>query len=238
MEENDNISCISFDTTYFGNSTTYCPTLVDSPQGALLFDVGGPGDTDALEAAINSAGYDFSDICKVMITHHDLDHGGCLADVVSETGAEVVAHHKAVPYLNGDRVSIKRRDTPITGTNVDIELTGGERFLTSAGPLEAIFTPGHNPDHLVFYLPDVGVLIAGDLFAITDEPSLATGAVGNFTGPKKEPTVDMFEAFESMEKMLDLNIETTICFHGGIADAGTPEIRKIHAQGPTQNTTR
>jgi len=236
--ETDNVTSLSFDTTYFGDSVTYCPTLVDSPQGALLFDVGGPGDTDVLEAAINAAGYDFADICKIVVTHHDLDHGGCLADVVSETGAEVIAHHKAVPYLNGDRVSIKRRDAPIAGTDVDVELTGGERFLTDAGPLEAIFTPGHNPDHLAFYLPEVGVLIAGDLFAVTSDTDLATASVGEFVGPKEEPTIDMFEAFRSIGKLLDLDIETTVCFHGGVADAGTAEIREIHAQGPTQNTTR
>ena len=238
MLEKDGVKCISFDTTYFGESVTYCPTIVDSPQGAVLFDVGGPSDTDVLEAAINAAGYEFSDICKVVVTHHDLDHAGCLADVVTETDAEVVAHHKAVPYLNGDRVGIKRRDTPMVGTDVDIELTGGERFLTDAGPLEAIFTPGHNPDHLAFYLPDVGVLIAGDLFAMTTDTELATASVEDFVGPKEEPTIDMYEAFRSIEKLLDLDIETTVCFHGGVADAGTPEIREIYAQGPTQNTTR
>lgn len=238
MLENDSITCVSFVTTYFGESATYCPTIVDSPRGALLFDVGGPGDADALEEAINSAGYEFSDICKVMVTHHDLDHAGCLADVVDKTNAEVIAHHKAVPYLNGDRVSIKRRDTQIAGTDVDIELTGGERFLTDVGPLEAIFTPGHNPDHVSFYLPAVGVLIAGDLFAVSTDTDLATASVGNFVGPKEEPTIDMYEAFTSIEKLLDLDIENTVCFHGGVADAGTTEIREIHAQGPMQNTTR
>lgn len=232
MDAHEAISCVPFDTEYFGDPKTYHPAVVETPHGLLLFDVGGPGDADLLGEALESAGYAFSDLGKVIVTHHDYDHMGCLPEVVSRSGAEVVAHREAVPYVTGEEPMIKRPNIDFPGVEVDLELTDGERFRTDAGPLEVIYTPGHNPDHLVFYLEEPKVLIAADLFAVADDPSRSPGSVGNFVGPKEGPTPDMEQAFESMEPLLDLDIERTICFHGGVVDAGTAEIREIYEQGP------
>lgn len=232
MIRTNNIDCISYETTYFGDEFTYYPTVIESPQGAILVDLGGPDDVDRLEASLDEAGYEYSDICKIIVTHHDLDHGGCLSAVLERTNAEVLAHRKAVPYLNGKLPSIKRRDYQIHGVDVDFELCGGERIRTNEGPMDVIFAPGHNPDHLVFYLEEAKILIASDQFAISDDPSLSPASEGSLVGPKSEPSIDIVEAFESMEPLLDLEIEQILCFHGGVADAGTEEIRSIYQQGP------
>lgn len=43
------------------------------------------------------------------------------------------------------------------------ELAGGDQIHVGGLTLEAVFTPGHAPDHLAFWLPDDRVLFTGDL---------------------------------------------------------------------------
>ena len=81
-------------------------------------------------------------------------------------------HSEAVPAMRelfGDvRLGAARGD-------VDARLTDGERF----GPLQALATPGHSPDHLAFVLADViftgdAVLGAGSVF-ISPHPGALAG---------------------------------------------------------------
>jgi glyoxylase-like metal-dependent hydrolase (beta-lactamase superfamily II) len=163
MEVTNGVYVFQFDTEYFGNDRTWHPTGVETDRGLLLFDVGGPGDADALEAALEADGFAYDDVDKIVLTHHDYDHLGCLEAVHDRTDAEVVAHERAAPYVTADIRMLKRPEEPYGGVPVDIELTGGERFHTHAGPVRAIFTPGHAPGHLVYHFEDANVLVAGDL---------------------------------------------------------------------------
>ncbi|MGH9201756.1 MAG: MBL fold metallo-hydrolase, partial [Vicinamibacterales bacterium] len=55
---------------------------------------------------------------------------------------------------------------PVRDERYDVKwhaLSGGDRIPTGEGPLEAIHTPGHSPDHLAFWHAESRTLFVGDL---------------------------------------------------------------------------
>jgi glyoxylase-like metal-dependent hydrolase (beta-lactamase superfamily II) len=219
MEVTNGVYVFQFDTEYFGNDRTWHPTGVETDRGLLLFDVGGPGDADALEAALEADGFAYDDVDKIVLTHHDYDHLGCLEAVHDRTDAEVVAHERAAPYVTADIRMLKRPEEPYGGVPVDIELTGGERFHTHAGPVRAIFTPGHAPGHLVYHFEDANVLVAGDLLR----------ADGEFLGgPKRSVTPDLATSRDAIGSLVDLDVEQVVCFHGGPIEATGDDIQRVY----------
>ncbi|WP_052367805.1 MBL fold metallo-hydrolase [Haloferax sp. ATB1] len=219
MELTDSVYVFQFDTEYFGNDRTWHPVGVETGRGIVLFDVGGPGDADKLEAAMEADGFSFDDVDKIVLTHHDYDHLGCLAEVYERASAEVVAHKKAAPYVTAEIRMLKRPEEPYPGVPVDLQLTDGERFQTSAGTVQAIFTPGHAPGHLVFYLKDAGVLIAGDLLR----------SDGEFLGgPKRSVTPDLATSRDAIGTLTELDVEQIVCFHGGPIEATGADIQRVY----------
>jgi len=80
-------------------------------------------------------------------------------------------HAEAVPALRE-----RLRLAPVAAARGDVELRLGEG--ERAGPLEALATPGHAPDHLAFVLGEVGftgdaVLGEGSVFLTPDPGALA-----------------------------------------------------------------
>jgi glyoxylase-like metal-dependent hydrolase (beta-lactamase superfamily II) len=92
--------------------------------------------------------------------------------------------------------------------DVDEYLEDGAR-LELAGGIRVIFTPGHTPGHLSLYLERPKVLIAGD--ALTAEG-------GRLNGPNPSATPDVGEAARSMSRLAELDVETIVCYHGGVVD--------------------
>ena len=78
--------------------------LIRENNTALLVDAGYPGQLPQIRDAVKQAGVPFSDVNKVIITHHDLDHIGSLADIRRESAGriEVLAHAREVPYIQGE----------------------------------------------------------------------------------------------------------------------------------------
>ncbi|WP_312911710.1 MBL fold metallo-hydrolase [Natronosalvus caseinilyticus] len=218
MEISDHVYVFPVETTYFGNERTFYLTGVETRRGLILFDVGGPDDEDVLEEALAQDGFTFDDVDKIVLTHQDYDHLGCLAPVATRTDAEILAHEYAAPYVSGEVKMLKRPKEPYPGVPVDIELTDGMRFHTQAGPVKALFTPGHAPGHLVFYVEERGLLIAGDL--LYNE--------GGFSGPNRAMTPDLEEARNSIGRLIDLDVEMVLCHHGGPADVTEADILRVY----------
>ena len=69
------------------------------------------------------------------------------------------------------------------------------------------FKPGHTPGHICLYLNQSKALITGDALNVID---------GQLVGPKLEISSDIDSAKKSLEKLTHYDIETVICYHGGI----------------------
>jgi glyoxylase-like metal-dependent hydrolase (beta-lactamase superfamily II) len=97
-------------------------------------------------------------------------------------------------------------------------LEDGER-LDIAGWIRVIFTPGHTPGHLSLYLERSKVLIAGD--ALRAER-------GSLNGPNPAMTLEMGTAIQSMRRLADLEIDTIVCYHGGVvSEDANGQLRRV-----------
>lgn len=70
-----------------------------------------------------------------------------------------------------------------------------------------IFTPGHTPGHICLYLNQSKTLITGDALNVID---------GQLVGPKAEFSSDIVLAKKSLKKLTHYDLETIICYHGGV----------------------
>lgn len=198
---------------------TFHPAAVETDRGVLLLDVGFPDAIDQVEAHLAEAGHDFDDVWGVLLTHQDGDHAAGLAEVVERADPVVFAHPECAPYVDGRLDPIKGEDDErYPAVPVDVEVTDGTTFRTAAGPLEAIFTPGHAPGHLALYVPEARLLVAADAL---------TAPEGKLAGPSEEFTLDMEEAVESIGRLADEDVEHTLCYHGGFVEQGTGAIARI-----------
>jgi len=195
--------------------------VLDDKNGNTLVDTGLPGQEEGISAALAEAGIGVRDLERIVFTHQDLDHVGSGAALVRQSGAKVLAHAVEAPYIDGGLRPLKptpemleqrpqmsemmRRLEPV---GVDELLEDGE-LLDLAGGTRIIFTPGHTPGHVSLYLEGPRVLVAGD--ALTAEE-------GHLNGPNPPVTLDMDEAARSVGRLAELEVETIVCYHGGVVN--------------------
>lgn len=91
-------------------------------------------------------------------------------------------------------------------TRVDRTLTDGEE-LPCCGGIMVIHTPGHTPGHICLYLQRNKILIVGDALEVNNG-MLVTASPSLIYDP------DMYE--QSLKKLTRYDIETVICYHGGV----------------------
>ena len=206
---------------YGGRELTITPTAVETDRGLVLIDVGPEGIVDALEVHLRDLGHELADVWLVLLTHHDGDHAGGLADLLERTDAVVAAHREETPFVTGKRDPLKGDGDRYPPVAVDVELADGVRIPTLAGPMMVVETPGHTPGHLSLFFPEEGLLVAGDALVADGEEPLS--------GPKPEFTLDMDRALESVEALANRDVDRVVCYHGGYVDRGTDRIRELIA---------
>jgi glyoxylase-like metal-dependent hydrolase (beta-lactamase superfamily II) len=219
--------------TLTGALTVINPVLIRDNETVLLVDTGFPGQLSQIREAVEHTGIPFAALNKIIITHHDFDHIGSLADILRESPGcvEVLSHAGEVPYIQRERLPLKstlerqaQREaqfnalpeelkprlkgflSPPLPAAVDRTLADGEE-LPYAGGIVAIHTPGHSPGHLCLYHKWSKLLIAGDALNVSN---------GCLLGPNPVFTPDLSTARISLRKLSSYNIETVICYHGGV----------------------
>ena len=206
--------------------------IVDEQNGGTLVDTGLPGQEEAIGAALGDAGgIGVRDLRRIIFTHQDLDHIGSGAALVHHSGARVLAHPADTPYIEGElrplkvtpemleqRPQMREALERLEPVGVDEHLEDGAR-LELAGGIRVIFTPGHTPGHLSLYLERPKVLIAGD--ALTAEG-------GRLNGPNPSATPDVDEAARSVSRLAELDVETIVCYHGGVVgEDANGQLRRV-----------
>lgn len=142
-----------------------------------LVDTGGPGSARRILGYLRQLERQPRDLTHIFLTHVDLDHTGALAALAEATGALIYAHPVALRRaLTGDIprgerglrsswVALRRLFSPVRPVAAGEALTDGQRFPILGG-LEAIFTGGHSPDHIVYFLSQSRLVLAGDLLQV------------------------------------------------------------------------
>src|SRR5215212_5561397 len=205
--------------------------ILDEENGNTLVDAGLPGQAEAIGTAIAEAGIEARDLRRIIFTHQDLDHVGSGATLVRQSSARVLAQPADAPYIEGERRPLKvtpemleqrpqmrevlERLEPV---GVDEQVEDGTR-LDLAGGTRVISTPGHTPGHISLYLERSKILIAGD--ALTAER-------GSLNGPNPSMTLRMRTALQSIIRLADLEIDTIVCYHGGVVSEDvTGQLRRV-----------
>jgi glyoxylase-like metal-dependent hydrolase (beta-lactamase superfamily II) len=193
--------------------------IVDEQNDNTLVDAGLPDQMEAISAALVEAGIGVRDLRRIIFTHQDLDHVGSGAALVRQSGARVLAHPADAPYIEGSlrplkpspemlqqRPQVRKVLEHLEPVRIDEYVENGTR-LDLAGGTKVISTPGHTPGHISLYLERSKVLIAGD--ALTSER-------GSLNGPNPSMTLEMRTALQSIRRLADLEVDTIVCYHGGV----------------------
>jgi glyoxylase-like metal-dependent hydrolase (beta-lactamase superfamily II) len=153
---------------------------------AVVIDPG-PDDAGHLHAVADRAG----DIAAILLTHHHPDHGSGATGLGRISGAPILA---ASPW--------------------DGEQTLAEGTIVRAGgvALRAIPTPGHTPDHVVFFEEDQRWLFTGD------------AVLGQGTSVIDPPEGDLAEYLRSLETMAGLEPEVIYPGHGPVVRPAMPKL--------------
>jgi glyoxylase-like metal-dependent hydrolase (beta-lactamase superfamily II) len=90
-----------------------------------------------------------------------------------------------------------------------------------------IFTPGHTPGHISLYLEKSKVLIAGDAL---------TAQGGYLNSPNPSLTLDTHTAIRSVRRLVDLDIDTIICYHGGVvSEDANGQLRRVLQEATSES---
>jgi glyoxylase-like metal-dependent hydrolase (beta-lactamase superfamily II) len=224
MKLSEHVYALPIEATMMSDPTTFYPALiVDAEHGATLVDTGIPNMQKNFETALETIGMSLSDVRRIIITHHDLDHIGSLPALVAATGAEVLALDAEVPYVQGEKPGQKQPTPERLATmppqmqavfanppkaTVNRVLHDGE-VLEIAGGVRVVATPGHTVGHLSLFVEQDGVLITGD--ALVSE-------AGQLKFPVARATPDMPEALRSVQKLAKLPVQAVLTYHGGLVN--------------------
>lgn len=230
MKIANGIEALDLTVNMMGRQSTLHPTLIWDDNEVILVDTGIPGQLEKIRKAVTSAGASFDKLSKVILTHQDIDHIGSLPEILKDAGRkiEVLAHEEDKPYIEGDKPLIKmnpermakmleslpeeqrQKIQALFGTpqsaKVDTTLTDGE-VLSYCGGITVIFTPGHTPGHISLYHQKSKTLITGDALVAVN---------GALLTPNSRNTPDMATALQSIKKFTKYDIDTVICYHGGV----------------------
>ena len=103
-------------------------------------------------------------ITHILLTHSHFDHVGGLAELKEVSDAPIYMHPEAVAMLSNAVRSAAAWQIQLTPPPpADVMLVPGEPISVGNLKLDVLFTPGHAPGHVSFYLQQHGVVFDGDV---------------------------------------------------------------------------
>jgi glyoxylase-like metal-dependent hydrolase (beta-lactamase superfamily II) len=154
-----------------------------------------------------------SDLKTIILTHCDIDHTGNALELRNLTSAIIAVHPQDVEVIAGKEV----RMTPRSGMRILFKALGSfmrvkpfqADLLINEGDtlsgLRVIHMPGHTQGSIALYDNKQRVLFIGDTLGFRN------GAV---KGPSKSVTMDIKQAYSSIEKLKDLDFTVMLSGHG------------------------
>ncbi len=162
--------------------TSSRPMLLDTGQGVAIY-------IDLLETALKELSGS-SELDRIVLTHAHVDHLGGVKQVTERFGAMEVLK---LPWEGHDAPA--GAISPIAHDSV---------VETEGATLRAVFTPGHAPDHLCYYLEEERALFTGDV------------VLGAGTTVIPDDTGDLGDYMDSLRRLLELDLETIYPAHGPV----------------------
>jgi hydroxyacylglutathione hydrolase len=188
----------------------------ETSEGAIV----DPGDeATRIALAVEQTGLD---IGQILVTHAHIDHVGAVAALADEYACPVLMHAEAEPMLEqlpAQAIMMGLRFGKVP--TVD-HYTEDEEVLEVGGlKLRSLYTPGHAPGHVAFYVEGEDLLLSGD--------ALFAGSVGrtDLFGGSMEVLMRSIN-----ERLLTLPDETRVYpGHGPQTTIGTERAHNPFLQG-------
>jgi len=195
-----------------------CYVIGDEESGiGALID---PGDEAArIAMAVEETNLD---IGSIIVTHAHIDHVGAVVALVEEYACPVLMHAESEPLLQGlptQAMMMGLRFGKVPSVDRYVE----DEEILSVGDLRlrSLYTPGHAPGHLAFYIEDEGLVLSGD--------ALFAGSVGRVDLPGGSMEV-LMRSIE--ERLLTLPDETVVYSgHGPRTTIGNERTSNPFLQG-------
>jgi len=207
------------------------PTLTWGEGHLVLIDAGLPGQAEPIKDAVMNEGFKPENITEIILTHQDIDHIGCVLDMLKlAPAAKVRAHEEEARYIDGRETPIKLAAMLANYDNLSSEqktwcgnmkegfanrrisvaktLTDGE-ILPICGGIEVIHTPGHTPGHICLYLRESKIMVGGDGLNIKD---------GTLVGPNPAHSYDEEQGIRSFKKTETYDISAVVSYHCGLLE--------------------
>ena len=146
-----------------GITQTNCYVVgCEETQEGVVIDPG--GNPERILRTVEESGLT---IRYVFNTHCHFDHMAANADVVAALGAPLALHPAELPLLQArggaSFFGVLVKESPLP----DVELEEGQVLEVGTLRFQVLFTPGHSPGGVTFYLEEEGVAFDGDvLFAM------------------------------------------------------------------------
>lgn len=162
------------------------------------------------------------DISRILLTHTHIDHVGAVAALADEYACPILIHTEAEPMLQqlptqAIMMGVRFGKVP----KVDSYIEDREVIEVGDLRLEALYTPGHAPGHLAFYVESEGLVLAGD--------ALFAGSVGRVDLPGGSMEVLMHSIRDRLLTLPD----TTLVYpgHGPATTIGDERATNPFLQG-------
>lgn len=119
--------------------------LITAPTGDVLIDGGVPGDASLIEAHIRDLGINLRQVKWVLNSHAHFDHAGGIAQILRDTGAQMIASAADTSLLErGGHADPEYGDRfPFPSVHVARTVRDGESLHLGDLVLTAHSTPGH-----------------------------------------------------------------------------------------------
>ena len=103
-------------------------------------------------------------ISHILLTHSHFDHVGGLSELKEAVDVPIYIHPEAVPMLGQANVSARFFQLEIpTPPPADEMLAADQELAIGNLTVQVLFTPGHAPGHVSFYVPAHNVIFDGDV---------------------------------------------------------------------------
>ena len=195
------------------------PVILKNNDDLILIDTGYPMFLPLIENAFEAKGLNIQNLRQVILTHHDHDHIGAVKELVTKYPfVKVKCSTEQIPYVLGKKKSLRLEQAERFGADDGfIQMLKSVEYLDSVLELtdneiicdgvKVIETPGHMPGHISIYIEPMKTLISGDM--LTSEGGILRIADEQFV-------LDKEAEINSLKKIVNLDIEKIICFHGGV----------------------
>lgn len=197
-------------------------------EETYLIDTGFARNAGPIVRAFRVADVPLTQVRRLLLTHHHLDHRGGAAYLLEQSKAPISCHGDDAPFVDGRvrapgpllmRLFVRTRPAPVA-----TELRDGDRV----GPLTVVHVPGHTPGEVAFYHPERKIMFSGD--SVVERG-------GRLTLPAPNFAADLAQAVRSLGRLRALDIEVLLPGHGtpvtkGVRDLLDDLVRRAPTEFP------